>query len=216
MKKIFGFKIGTVVKYFILADLALLAGWGLIQPVFAVFILDRIEGATVLTLGIGAAIYWSVKSIIQIPIALFLDRTPGEKDDYIFIILGLTLAGLTALSFIFITKVWQFYLVEFVHSLAFAFYIPAWNGMFARHLDKDHQSLDFSLDSTLVGVASAITGLLSGFFVTWFGYNTIFVFGALFSFVSASIIFIMPQIVFPHRRHKGAIFRNHSPKAINR
>ncbi len=216
MTKVFGFKISTVVKYFILADLALLAGWGLIQPVFAVFILNRIEGATVITLGVAAAIYWIVKSVIQIPIALMLDRTPSEKDDYIFLIFGLILAGITALSFIFINQIWQLYLVEFLHSLGFAFYVPAWNGMFARHLDKDHQSLDFSLDSTLVGVASAITGLLSGVFVTWFGYNTIFVLGALFSFVSAMIIFATPQLVFPHRRHKGAIFRNHSQKAINR
>ena len=209
------FKLGTVVKYFILSDLALLAGWGLIAPVFAVFVLNRVEGATVITLGIAAAIYWITKSILQVPIALFLDKTVSERDDYIFLVCGLILAGLAAISYILINQIWQLYLVEFLHSIAFAFYVPAWSGMFARHLDKNHQSLDFSLDSAVVGVASGITGISSGFLVTWFGFGTIFVLGAVFSFVSAVIIFAIPELVFPHRRHRGVIIRDHTPKAIN-
>ena len=92
-------RVNTIIRHFILADLALLAGWGLIEPVFAVFILDRIEGATVITIGIAAAIYWLTKSILQVPIAVMLDKNTGEKDEYMVLIFGLALAGLTAFSF---------------------------------------------------------------------------------------------------------------------
>lgn len=210
------FKMGRIVRYFILADLALLAGWGLIEPIFGVFIITQIEGATVITLGISAAIYWLVKSVIQMPIAVVLDRTPNERDDYIFLVSGLVLAGLTAISFILITQIWQLYAVQVLHAVAFAFYVPSWSGIFARHLDKNHQSFDFTLDSAVVGLSSGVTGLLSGLLVTWFGYRAIFILGALFSFVSAFVIFAAPQVVFPHRRHRGIIMRDHTPKTIQR
>lgn len=213
--KIGFFKVGTVVKYFILADLALLAGWGLIEPVFAVFILNRIQGATLITLGISAAVYWITKSIMQIPIAIFLDKTSGERDDFIFLVSGLILAGLTAISFLFITRPWQLFLVQLLHALAFAFYVPAWSGIFSRHLDKNHQSLDFTLDSAVIGIASGITGLLSGILVTWFGYTTIFIIAGIFCFVSSIVVFSTPQVVFPHRTHRGHIFRDHTPKTIH-
>ena len=208
-------KVGKIVRYFILADLALLAGWGLIAPVFAVFVLDKIQEATIITIGLAAAIYWLSKSIIQVPIAIFLDRTPSERDDYIFLVLGLILAGISAFLFTLIDQVWQLYLVEFIHAVSFAFYVPSWSGVFSRHLDKEHHSLDFTLDSTVIGIASGITGVLSGILVTWFGYNAIFVLASLFSFISAMIIFSVPELVFPHRRHRGLIIRNHTPKTVS-
>lgn len=216
MRFTINFKMGRIVRYFILADLALLAGWGLIEPVFAVFILDRVQGATVITLGISAAIYWLVKSVIQIPIALFLDKTPSERDDYIFLVVGLILAGITSLSFILVDRIWQLYLVQFMHAVAFAFYVPSWSGIFARHLDQGHQAFDFTLDSAIVGLSSGVASFLSGLLVVWFGYNTIFVLGALFSFVSSLVVFSVPQVVFPHRRHRGPIWRDHSPKTIRK
>lgn len=209
------FKIGKIVRYFILADLALMAGWGMIAPVFSVFIIQRIFGATLVTVGLAAAIYWITKSLVQIPIALMLDKTPSERDDYIFLVSGLMLAGVTAISFALIDRIWQLFLVELLHAIAFACYVPSWSGMFARHLDKDHRSLDFTLDSTMIGLASGVTGLISGILATWLGFNAIFIIAGLLSFVSAGIIFASPELVFPHRRHRGIIIRNHTPKTVN-
>ena len=35
-------KVGRVVKYFVLADFFLLAGWGFIDPIFSVFIVQNV------------------------------------------------------------------------------------------------------------------------------------------------------------------------------
>ena len=168
-------RVNTIIRHFILADLALLAGWGLIEPVFAVFILDRIEGATMITIGIAAAVYWLTKSILQVPIAMMLDKRPGEKDEYMVLIFGLALAGLTAFSFALIDQIWQLYLVKVIHAVAFALYIPSWYSLFANHLDKGHRSLEFSLDSTAIGIAAGITGLLGSILVTAFGFVVVFI-----------------------------------------
>jgi len=35
-------KVGRLVKYFVISDFFLLAGWGLIDPVFSVFIIQKV------------------------------------------------------------------------------------------------------------------------------------------------------------------------------
>lgn len=170
------------------------------MPIFAVFVINQVVGATVVTLGISAAIYWIVKSLIQIPIANFLDKTDGERDDFYVLVGGLVLAGVTALLFSQIKEVWQLYAVEVVHAIAFGLYVPSWTGMFSRHLDKKHESLDWSLNSTTVGIASGITGLAGGALASWVGFSAVFFLAAFFCFAAAALIFAVPDIIFPKQK----------------
>ncbi len=227
-------KINQIIRHFIWADLALLAGWGLIEPVFAIFILERIAGATVVTIGIAAAIYWLTKSVLQVPIAVMLDKTDGEKDEYWVLTTGLLLAGLTAFSFALIDQIWQLYLVKVLHAAAFALYIPSWYSIFSNHLDKGHRSLEFSLDSTAIGIAAGITGFFGSILVKYFGFATIFIIAGVMCLLSASIIFFSPEMIYPNahtrgrgkpggrrrvrlgRRGNSAILGDHTPKNINK
>ncbi len=210
------FKINPVIRAFIIADLALLSGWGLVDPIFAVFVKDRIEGATVVTIGIAAAIYWIVKSLLQIPVATMLDRIRGERDDYMILILGLALSGVSGFGFVLVDQIWQLYLVRVIQALAFALYIPAWYSIFSRHLDKDHRSFEFSLDSTVTGLMAGMAGLLSGFLVQWFGFVIVFILAAIASLASAGIILMVPEIIYPHHRRADHVVGDHTPKGINK
>src|SRR5271154_2466402 len=129
-------KVGRLVKYFVISDFFLLAGWGFIDPIFAVFIVEKIAGGTLITVGIAAAIYWILKSVLQIPIAKYLDRNPGEKDDFFALVCGLLLAGVSAMAFALVHTTEELYFVQAIHALAFALYAAAWPAIFSRHLDK--------------------------------------------------------------------------------
>ncbi len=212
---IFNIRLSAVVRRFVIADLIWLGGWGLMSPIFAVFVVDSIPGATVMTVGVGAAIYWILKSIIQIPVALAIDRTPSERDDYLVLVVSLMLAGLTAFSFILVRTVWQLYLVQAMQAVSFALYIPSWNGIFTRHLDPEHRAFEFALDSTAVGIATGIAGLVGSVIAATFGFHVIFFMTAILSFVSAVIIFHSPDIVFPrHRSVPGSSSGDHTPRNI--
>lgn len=213
----FHIRFNAVVRRFVLADLIWLGGWGLMSPIFGVFVVNDIPGGTVLTVGIGAAIYWVLKSIVQIPVALAIDRTPSERDDYLVLTVSLMLAGLTAFSFILVHSVWQLYLVQAMQAISFALYIPSWNGIFTRHLDPDHRALEFALDSTAVGVATGLAGLAGSVIADQFGFHVIFFMTAILSFVSAIIIFYSPDVVFPRRPTGGAIASgDHTPRNLER
>src|SRR3989344_2403235 len=215
---IFHIRFNAVVKRFIWADLVWLAGWGLLSPIFAVFVLQQIPGATVVTIGTAAAIYWILKSIIQIPVALAIDRTASERDDYLVLVVSLMLAGLTSFSYILVHTVWQLYLVEVLHAVSFALYIPAWNGIFTRHLEPEHRALEFALDSGAVGIATGVAGLLGSLIMQQFGFQVIFVTTAILSFISAIIIFNSPSIVFPRHRARHGDFSSadHTPRNLGK
>ena len=195
----FAFKlnISRIIRLFIVSDLFLWGGWGLIAPIFAVFVVDEVPGATLITVGVGTAIYWIVKSIIQIPVARFLDRTDGERDDFYTLLLGLVLAGFVAFGFVFVTAPWHIYLMQLFQAIAFGLYIPAWYSMFSRHLDRGRYAIEWSLDSSGIGVGAGIAGLVGGSLALAVGFKLVFVLAGIFSLAAAAALLAAPRLIFP-------------------
>ena len=206
-------KVSKLVKYFVISDFFLLAGWGFIDPIFSVFVVQKIVGGTLITVGIAAGIYWILKSTLQIPIAKYLDRTPGEKDDFVALIGGLVLAGISAMAFCLVDNAPALYFVQAVHAIAFAFYSASWPAMFSRHLDKDRFAFDWSLDSVTVGVAAGITGLLGGIVAETWGYTAVFLSAGALSFIAAFVLLAAPDLILPKpNRAEPALMEHKEPE----
>ncbi|MGH7936862.1 MAG: MFS transporter, partial [Chthoniobacterales bacterium] len=206
-------KVGHIVKYFVLADLLLLFGWGFVDPIFSIFVIERVPGATLVTVGIAAAVYWILKSLLQIPISNFLDRTPGERDDFITLICGLFLAGFSALAYPGITAIWELFVVQIFYAIAFALYIPSWSAIFSRHLDKERVSFDWSLDSTAAGLSYGVSGLLAGIVAAMWGFTIVFIMASVFSFLAALMLIIAPDLVFPKPVVESVSMKDKTPAA---
>jgi len=214
-----GFKldVNRIVKYFILSDLTFLAGWGLLDPLFAVFITRNIPGATMMTVGIMSAIYWGVKSTFQIPISMFLDKFDGEKDDFYALVVGILLASLAMFSFMAASEVWHLYLIQVFKAIAFALYVPAWTAILSRHLDRDKIAFEWALASTSAGFAIGLTGLIGGWLAETSFYLT-FLAGGSFGLCSAIFLIMAPNLIIPPRKMKigEAILRDHGPANIQK
>jgi MFS family permease len=204
-------EVGRVVKYFVLSDLFLLAGWGFIDPVFSAFVIQKIPGATLVTIGISAAVYWILKSAIQIPISNYLDSSADEKNEFKALIGGLFLAGFSAIAFNWVTSAWELYVVQAVHAVAFAFYVASWQPIFSRHLDKNRISFDWSLDSTSAGIAAGITGLLGGLIAEMWGFQSVFIVAGILSFVAAFILLSVPDLVPPKDTTRNPMIKERTP-----
>ena len=196
------FSVGQIVKLLVLSDLALMAGWGLVEPIFSIFIIQSIPGATVATVGFSVPFYWLTKSFIELPVANYLDRTKGERDDFYALTGSLLLAGIAAISFIFIRTPLQLYLVQMLHGIAFGIYTPAWAGVFSRHLDRERESFDWSLDATAVGISAGISGFIGGLVANWFGFTSLFMLAGVFSVIAAFFVMAVPTMTFPPKTSK--------------
>ncbi|MDP3999554.1 MAG: MFS transporter [bacterium] len=213
----FELSINRIVRYFIAADLTVLAGWGLADPILAIFVVDKIPGATLLTIGVMAAIYWIVKSIIQIPISLFLDRTDGEKDDFYAVVVGLLVASVTMFSFMAATSVTHLYIIQFIKALAFGLYVPAWAAIVSRHLDKDKVAFEWALSSTSVGLSIGVAGL-AGSWVAKYSFDLVFLLGGFLCLISALILLLVPDLILPQKKGEisESVMKDHRPVSIQK
>lgn len=167
--------INNTIRILILSDFLLQSGWGLLGPIFAIFLTKQIQGGSIALVGFVAATYWLSKSIVQPFFAYIFDVKKGEKDDFKFLVIGLTVANLIPLGYVFSTYPWQIFILEFLRGIAMACVVPTWSAIFTRHIDKGWEAFSWSIESTGVGFAYAFAGALGGVLATFFGFKVVFV-----------------------------------------
>lgn len=167
-------KVNKIVKFLILSDIAFWTGWGLLTPVFAIFVLNRIEGGSALVVGMASAALLLVKSILRIPVGKFLDSRASEKDDYLVMVIGLFVASLVPFGFISSRLPWHIYLLEAIHGAGLALAFAGWMAIFSRHIDKGKESTEWGFSETTLGIGMGLAGAVGGFLVTQFGFDLVF------------------------------------------
>lgn len=179
MKKVFArlagsLKISRVVQFLTYSDIMMLSGWGLINPILAVFISEQVVGGGVELAGMAATVYFVVKSVVQIPVARWNDNRRGEWDDHWVMIIGSLLITLSAFLYIGVKYPWQVYAVQVIGGLGGALSYPSWLGIFTRHIDKQSEALEWSLYYTATDLGAALTAGLGGYIAASFGYSLLF------------------------------------------
>lgn len=190
----FGFN--KVIRVLIASDFLLQSGWGLIGPIFAIFITQQVKGGSLEAVGFAASIYWITKSLAQPFIARFLDIKKGEKDDFKVLIAGMYIANLIPLGYLFSTNIFQIFFLEFIRGLAMACVIPTWAGIFTRHIDKGWEAFSWSIESTSLGFAAGLAAAFGGIMVAIMGFKIVFVLVCLFGLSSATILFLIRNHLF--------------------
>ncbi|MBL7150913.1 MFS transporter [Candidatus Microgenomates bacterium] len=193
--------INKVVKILVLSDFTLLFGWGLVAPILAIFITGQIQGGDARVAGIAIGIYWLLKSLLQIPIGRYLDQNHGEKDDYYFLIIGTLLVALPPLGFIFATLPWHMYALQGLHAIGAALSLPAWCGIFTRHIGKGREAQSWALDSSALGIGAGISGIIGGIIAKSFGFTPLFIGVSVFAVISALLcILIKKDLIIPKKK----------------
>lgn len=206
--------INKVIRFLIYSDLFLNSAWGLLGPVFAIFIVQNItvgnaaEGAKVA--GFAALFYWIIKSILQIPLSKSFDKRTGERDDFWFMVFGLLIAGLSPFGFLISSLPWHIYLFQIVHAIGMAMFIPSWNAIFTRQIDKDKIAFEWGLDSTFAGFGLGITGAIGGLLAAFFGFKVIFILAGTLTIFSALLLLLIHKDILPrdHLFSKIPFIRN--------
>jgi predicted MFS family arabinose efflux permease len=196
--------INTVIKTLIASDVLLITGFGFISPILAIFITQKIafgdtaEAAKIA--GFSMAIYWGIKSLLEIPLGNYLDKNHGEKDDVIFAMIGNGLAAFSAILYIFSSQAWHIYVLEAIYSVGMAMNIPAWTAMFTRHIDQGKEAFEWATRSTFIGIGAGAAGALGGLIASNFGFNFLFITVAVFVLLSSLILFAILKMVSPRNK----------------
>jgi MFS family permease len=180
--------INRIIKYLILSDLVFWSGWGLFNPVFAIFVIEKIEGGDAFVVGAAVAIYWIVKALLRTPIGIFLDSLSGERDDYFFLVLGLFVVALIPFGYYFSSQPWHIYLLQAVHGVAMAVSLSGWYSIFTRHIDKGKEGVEWGIQATTYGLGIGISGLIGGWAVTKFGFEPVLILVGIMGLIGVLIL----------------------------
>jgi MFS family permease len=205
-------KFGKIVRILIVSDFLLHSGWGLLTPIFAIFIVQRIEGGSLAAVGLIVAAYWFVKSATQPFIAHFLDIKKGEKDDFKVLAYGTFMINLVPLGYLFVGHIWQVILLEILRGICMACIVPSWYGIFARHVEKGWEAFSWSIDSTGIGLAAAFAAAFGGIIASFLGFKIVFVLIAFFGFASAFLLLTVRKSLFPLKKSDFKIPLSEKPE----
>jgi MFS family permease len=193
--------INKIIKVLITSDFFLNLGWGLVGPVFAIFIVQNItvgsssEAARVA--GFASLSYWAVKSLLQIPIGKYLDKNHGEKDDFWFMVTGTFIAGFIPIGYLFSSAPWHIYLLQMIYAVGMSMAFPSWLAIFTRHIDKGKEALEWGMESTFLGAGAGIAGGVGGIVAATFGFNVVFIFVSGFTFLSSLLLLFIRKDISP-------------------
>ena len=191
--------INKIVKVLIVSDFFLNLGWGLLSPVFAIFILkditmqDPLRAAEVA--GFAALFYWITKSFLTIPMGYILDKKRGEKDDFWVMVIGELIMVLVPLGYLLANAPWHIYLLQILYGSATAMAFPSWLAIFTRHIDKGKEAFEWGIESTSIGMGAGIAGGLGGIIAGSLGFGVLFIITSVLNLVGAVfLIFIKNNV----------------------
>ena len=196
--------INKIIKIMITSDFFLNLGWGLLSPVFAIFIVKNISSGDIFEAakiaGFASLIYWLTKSALQIPIGHYLDKNHGEKDDFWAMFLGEFLIAFVPLGYLFSSQPWHIYILQIVYAVGMSMVIPAWSAIFTRHIDKGREALQWSMESTFLGIGAGVAGGFGGIVASIFGFSALFICVSFFNIISIIFLLLIKNDISPRNK----------------
>ncbi len=189
LREYFLLNMNVVVRFMIISDVVWMGALGFLGPIFALFIVDYIQGGDAKVAGIAATIYLLTKSIFQIPFASIIDRIRGEKDDFWIMFIGSMIAALIPLCYLVITTPMQLYLVQFIYGLTVAATFPSFMAVISRHMDKNKECSEWGIYFTMTDFSSAIAASIGGVMVMSSGFHSLIILVSVVSLIGTFFLY---------------------------
>jgi MFS family permease len=158
-------------KLLMLSDIFVLTGFGLIQPILAIFINDGVAGGTVFAAGLASALFLLTKSLVQLPFSKYVD---GQKNKGKWLLLGTIMMAVVPVIYVTASSIYQIYMAEMIYGLGSGLAYPTWLGLWSANLDRGKESFQWSVYSTSTGLGTALTGAVGAGIATLVGFTATF------------------------------------------
>jgi len=191
IKNLFREKLNPITKNLLILNILNITGWAFVNPIFAVFVLNRIEGATVKTVGLCYFFYWLIKATLQLFISDYLDRVKGEADDFFALLIGQFLNTLVPIFLMFSHNVLEVFIIFMIYGIGDAMGVPSWNSLFTRHINPRRISFEWALNSTGFNLGSAFAILIGSSLVYIFGFPFVFFIVFLCQLIGLVLLFLI-------------------------
>lgn len=178
--------INRTIKLLMISDIFVLTGLGLIEPILAIFIKENLIGGTIFKAGIASTIFIVTKSMVQLPFSKYVD---SHRDKIRWLIVGTFLISTVPFIYIFAKHINLIFLAQIIYGLGSGLAYPTWLGLWSTHLDRKHESFEWSLYSTLTGLGTALTAAIGAAIAQFIGFAYTFILVGIMSLIGCFILF---------------------------
>lgn len=178
-------------KLLMLSDIFVLTGFGLIQPILAIFINGDVAGGTVLTAGLASTIFLVIKSLVQLPFGRYIDSHTRKTR---WLIIGTMLMASVPALYLSADTIYQVYLAEAIYGFGSGLAYPTWLGLWSTNLDKGKESFQWSIYSTSTGLGTAVTGTLGAAIASLMGFRATFIFAGIMCLLGCLTLLILERM----------------------
>lgn len=196
IRSIAHYKVNTIIKVLIASDFIVWSSYQLFAPIFAVFVTDNIYSGSLAVVGIASALYLVSKSIFEIFVGVYVDRTRSEKDDLYTAIFGTFLTAVVYFLYIIIGSVWELYGVQILLGIGSAIAYPGWYSIFTHHIDKGKEAFEWSLYDVLTGLGMAGSAALGGLLADRYGFDVLFAVVGITTIIGGFLLVLVRSKVF--------------------
>lgn len=191
-----------IIKLLIYSDIFLITGFGLIAPIFAIFIKENLIGGSLVSAGLASSLYLVVKSVVELPSAKYVDK---HRHRVLFLILGTFLISIVPFLYVFSTHVKHIYIAQVLYGFGAALSTPTFLALFSKHLDKKKEDFEWAVYGSVMGLGTAATAYLGATAVTFFnkintkaiigfdGFQIVFLIVGLMSLTGMFILFFLDK-----------------------
>lgn len=180
--------VNRFIRYLIISDAVIFFATGMVLPIFALFITDRIQGGDIAVAGFATTVFLGTKSILQIPISILLDRRKGERDDFLLMLAGSFLFPAVPIIYFVASEPWHIYAAQCVFGIAAAMNFPGWMALFTRHIDRGREAFSWTLHQAGFQGAMAVAASVGALVAQRYGFGTLFMLDALFLIVGSFVL----------------------------
>lgn len=184
-----------VVEILTYSDSFLWGGHTMVNTLVAVYLSEKIAVDPLPIIASGFSIYFVARSIVQIPIAQFLDSRKGYFDEAIAIFISAILIGTSLILYLFVSEPWHLYAVQILFGIGIATNLPAWRKTFARFVDRGHEGVEYSVYDIICSLSIAVFTALGGYIVDFTGtFTYLFITAGVLVYIGGIIALLLLKI----------------------
>jgi len=194
-----------IIKFLIIPDFLLFTSFGLTDPILAVFFKEEIIGGTLLKAGFASTVFLLVQSIVQLPFSRYVDAHRDDNFRIHWLLIGRLLISSVPFIYIFARDMNMVFFAQVVYGIGAGLAYPTWLGLWSAHLDKNKESFEWSLYSTLTVIGTAASATIGATLSQLIGFSFTFVLVGTLSLIGCAMLFRLDQQIHKELKQKNIL-----------
>jgi MFS family permease len=167
------FELNKVIRTLTIHDVLYWGGYDMMQVIFALFVVNQIEGGSPGDVGLAIFLYRFSSTLFSIPIGSTFDKLPGLKDEDVALVTASILTGVVYLALAASTQLWHLFGLMLVLGVARAIDVNSWRKIFNSFLNVRRRGTELGMYDTFFSLGIAMMNVLAGYLSEVYGVRLV-------------------------------------------